>query len=44
MGKAIPYGICNLPSDNRQVNAVPDHDTTASAVEPLRGTAEVLDA
>ena len=35
-GKAIPYGICDLAANAGWVNAGTDHDTAASAAEPVR--------
>jgi Rhodopirellula transposase DDE domain len=36
LGKAIPYGICDLAAGTGWVNAGTGHDTAAFAVEPIR--------
>jgi DDE family transposase len=36
LGKAIPYGICDLAADAGWVNVGTDHDTAAFAVESIR--------
>jgi DDE family transposase len=36
LGKAVPYGVCDVPADAGWVSAGTDHDTAAFAVESIR--------